>query len=120
MFDEISLHVSDLRASRTFYVDRIGFGVEYEGEDFLVLRTGGTRILLHASPGRTERANVILQIRVENVDRLHETLGKLGVRFSRAPIDVSHEGDPWSPRREARLLDPDEHDIALFSPKQTG
>jgi len=118
VLDEISIHVSNLKKSRTFYVDHLGFGVEYEGEDFLVLTTGGTKVLLHAAAEPPTIADVILQVRVEDVDRLHDALGTLGVRFSRAPVDVSHEGDPWSPRREARLRDPDGYDIALFSPKR--
>jgi len=115
VFDEISLYVSNLKESRAFYVDRLGFGVEYEGGDFVVLKTGGTKILLHASSQPPEMADLIFQIRVEDVDSLHVELTKLGVRFARPPIDVSHEGDPWSPRREARLVDPDGYDIALFS-----
>jgi len=117
VFDELSLHVSDLDESRAFYVDRLGFGLEFEGEDFVVLKTGGTKLLLHASSQPPEMADLILQFRVEDVDSLYAELNKKGVIFARPPIDVSHEGDPWSPRREARVLDPDGYDIALFSPR---
>jgi hypothetical protein len=52
---------------------------------------------------------------VDDVDRWHESLSKEGVAFRRAPFQVSHEGDPWSPRREARLTDPEGYGITLFS-----
>ncbi len=116
MFDMLTLGVSDLRAARAFYVVKLGFAVEHEGADFLVLVTGATKLLLHARDEAVPPGDLILQIRVEDVARTHADLGRRGVSFWRPPTVVSHEGDPWSPRLEARLRDPDGREIALFSP----
>lgn len=116
----MTLGVSDLRVSREFYVGALGFDLEFQGDDFLVLRTGATKILLHARHERVALADIILQIRVEDVSRTHAELVRQGVAFWRPPTEVLHEGDPWSPRLEARLKDPDGHEIALFSPRRKG
>ncbi|MBI4415922.1 MAG: VOC family protein [Euryarchaeota archaeon] len=117
VFEELLLMVSDLRASKDFYLTKLGFRAEYEGDDFVILRTGGTRILLHDAGGEpVPAADLELEIRVDDVDRLYEELASQGVALRKAPFVVSHEGDPWSPRREARLRDPDGYGITLFTP----
>lgn len=74
------------------------------------------KLLFHDAGGESIRpGDVELEVRVDDVDRLCEALSKEGVRFRKAPFTASHEGDPWSPRREARLTDPDGHRITLFS-----
>lgn len=115
-FDMITIGVSNLAASRDFYATTLGFGVEFEGEDFVILTTGATKILLHARGGRVPAGDLILQVRVDDARRTYAALRRRGVEFSRPPTTVTHEGDPWSPRLEARLQDPDGRELALFSP----
>jgi catechol 2,3-dioxygenase-like lactoylglutathione lyase family enzyme len=116
VLEELFLFVSDIPRSKAFYIGKLGFKPDHEGEDFVILRTGGTKILFHDAGGDSIRTgNVELEIRVDDVDRWYEALSKEGVTFRRAPFQVSHEGDPRSPRREARLTDPDGYGITLFS-----
>src|SRR6266508_3925525 len=114
---ELFLFVSDLQASKDFYLDKLKFRASVEGKDFIVLDAGGSRILLHDSAGETfQTGDVAFEFRVDDVDRLHRELSRQGVRFQRVPFEVSHEGDPWSPRREARVRDPDGYGPTIFSP----
>jgi len=116
ILEGLVLLVSDIPRSKAFYVGKLGFRPDYEGDDFVILRMGGTKILFHDAGGESiQTGNIELEIRVDSVDRWHESLSKEGVAFRRAPFQVSHEGDPWSPRREARLTDPDGYGITLFS-----
>ncbi len=119
IFEEILLVVSNIRTSTDFYMNKLRLEAEYEGKDFVILRTGGSRILLHDSEGEPVRmADLELEFRVDDVDALYSELARQGVAFRRAPFDVSHEGDQSSPRREARFRDPDGYGICLFSPKK--
>lgn len=115
--EELFLAVSDVRRSKDFYVAMLGFDAKYEGDDFVILRGGdGPSILIHDAEGDpVEPGTVDMEIRVDDVDRLYAELSRRGVRFRKAPFQVSHEGDPWSPRREARLADPDGYAITLFT-----
>lgn len=119
-FEELFLPVSDLGRSRAFYRDGLGLRVAHEGDDFLILRgAGGPRILLHEAGGdRVVPGKFEMEIRVHDVDRCFQELSRSGVRIRREPFEVTHEGDPWSPRRETRLADPDGYGVVLFSPKE--
>lgn len=117
VFEQLVLLVSNLKRSKEFYLGKLRFEPEYEGHDFVILRTGGPRLLLHESEDEAVHAcSHEMEVRVDDVDRWYERLSKEGASFRRAPFRVGHEGDPWSPRREARLSDPDGYGITMFTP----
>lgn len=120
-FEELFLTVSDVQRSKEFYIVRLGLKAEYEGDDFVILRAGkGPTILLHDAGGEPVAPGTFgMEIRVADVDRLYVELSRKGLHFGREPFEVSHEGDRWSPRREARLTDPDGYGITLFTPLKT-
>jgi len=114
----IFLYVSDLKRSKEFYLDKLGFRLEYKGEDFVRIRPStGPPIMLHSAHGRNlASAGFELELKVDDVDKWYERLSREGVRFARPPSQIAHEGDPSGPRREATLRDPDEYRLALFTP----
>ena len=114
----IFLFVSDLKRSVEFYVEKLGFQLEYEGEDFVRIRANiGTPIMLHKSHGRDiKSAGFELELKVDDVDVWYKRLTNQGAEFRRPPSEVEHEGDPSGPRREATLHDPDGYRLALFTP----
>lgn len=120
--EEVFLSVSDVSRSKQFYVGTLGFETEYEGNNFVLLRMdGGPTILLHDAEGEpVVPGSAILEIRVEDVDRWHREQSAGVGAGGQPPFEVTHEGDRWSPRREARLSDPDGYRIVLFTPKQRG
>lgn len=116
--EELFLLVSDLERSARFYRDGLQLRTEYEGGNFLVLRgEGGSRILIHDAEGEAVQAGSFeMEFRVDDVDGWYDRLADRGAAVRREPFRVAHEGDPWSPRREARLADPDGYGIVLFTP----
>ena len=120
-FENLFLLVSDLEESKAFYRDKLRLHPEYEGDNFVILRgAGGSRILLHDAEGEPVKPGSFeMEIRVDDVDRWYREVSGSGVRVRREPFRVSHEGDPWSPRRETRLADPDGYGVILFSPLQS-
>lgn len=120
ILEEIFLAVSDVEVAKDFYVDKLGFKLAYEGGDFVIVRTdGGPSLLLHSAEGEPVSPGTFeMELRVDDVDRVCEDLSRKGVQFSKGPFEVSHEGDPWSPRREARLRDPDGYGLTLFHPRK--
>jgi len=117
--EELILPVSNLARSRDFYVDTVGLEVAVQGRDFLVLRTEeGATILLHSTGGEPiTPGSFMFELRVPDLDQWFRERAEGMTGVQKPPYDVSHEGDKWSPRREARLADPDGYSIVVFSSK---
>jgi len=92
------LSVSNLSRSRAFYVDILGFKVEYErpADGFIYLSFQGSQIMIeqtngHWATGELEHPygrGINFQFSVENVDSLVESLRVNGIRLFR-PLAVS-------------------------------
>jgi catechol 2,3-dioxygenase-like lactoylglutathione lyase family enzyme len=118
---EVLFPVADLARSRDFYVDLLGFTPAYVGGNFCLLRSGDRpTILLHAAEGETVTpGSEMFELRMEDVDRWYQDHAAALGPGVKAPFDVTHEGGPWSPRREVRISDPDGYRIVLFTPQRT-
>jgi len=100
-----------LAESRTFYTDVLGFGVTFENEFYLLLRTPNHEaeisFLLPEHPSQQalfhkgfNGAGVYLTIEVDDVDKIYRELKQKGVDIK---IDIRNE--PWGDRHFA-ITDP--------------
>jgi catechol 2,3-dioxygenase-like lactoylglutathione lyase family enzyme len=111
----ITLFVSDIAASKTFYRTIFDCEVVYEDEVSAVLGLSGTMVnLLQAGQapelvkplavGRAEAGPaMLLTIRVEDVDAVCRELQAQGIALLNGPVDR-----PWG-RRTAAFADPSGH-----------
>ena len=101
------LSVKKLTDSIDYYVDRLGFRIEFEaGKDFCAVMHDTIRIFL--VEGAQGNPGTWLHIWVEDVDALHEELKETGATILNPP-----RNQPWGDR-EMDVTDPDRH-IIRFS-----
>jgi catechol 2,3-dioxygenase-like lactoylglutathione lyase family enzyme len=109
----ITLLVTNLDRSVTFYRDMLGFFEIDGGDGNAVLASGATRIVLRAIPdvAPINRRLVHLNLEVGDVEAVYEDLRAKGVRFTYAPRAVNRGAklELWA----AAFRDPDGHGIAL-------
>jgi catechol 2,3-dioxygenase-like lactoylglutathione lyase family enzyme len=108
-----TLRVAALAASRAFYVDALGFRLDWEhandaGERFAQLSRDG--MLLYLSE-RAEDASGrgLVHLYVPNADAWHAELFERGVD---APLP---QDKPWG-NREFRVVDPDGNQLCVCTP----
>ena len=95
------LPVSDVRKSRDWYVDKLGFEVDREHEGVVGIKDqSGLTIFLQKAAGILDGQKIALTIQVDNVDSKHEELASLGVQFVSPPKRLF-----WG--YGAEVLDPD-------------
>ena len=98
------LSVKSASASKDYYVDRLGFRIEFEaGPDFCAVMHDTIRIFL--VQGAQGQPGTWLHIWVEDVDALHEELKETGAVILNPP-----RNQPWGDR-EMDVADPDGHVI---------
>ncbi len=109
----ITLLVTDLDRSVTFYRDMLGFFEIDGGEGNAVLASGATRIVLRAIPdvAPINRRLVHLNLEVDDVQAVYEELRSKDIRFTYAPraVNRGEKLELWA----AAFRDPDGHGIAL-------
>lgn len=110
--------VKNLQKSRSFYVDVLGFKVEYERVEnkFMFLSFQGSQIMIeeangHWATGELEHPygrGVNFEISVDNVEGIIESLGANGVQLFR-PLKESwyRVGDEFVGQKEFLVQDPD-------------
>ncbi|MEU5905192.1 VOC family protein [Micromonospora sp. NPDC047527] len=109
----LTLLVTDLARSLTFYRDRLGFTEVDQGTGNAVLASGTTRLVLRelteAAP--ISRRLVHVNLEVDNIEGAYERMRDSGVRFTYAPRVISRGSklEVWA----AAFRDPDGHGIAL-------
>jgi catechol 2,3-dioxygenase-like lactoylglutathione lyase family enzyme len=111
----LALNVSDMDAMRRFYVELLGFAVEWEPDaDNVYLSSGIDNLALHRAPGALTRErhpldHLGLIVReAADVDRWAEFLESRGVRLAAAPR-THRDG-----ARSCYLRDPDGNSIQII------
>ena len=112
-----------LKETKTFYTEKLGFGVTFENEFYLLLhtpdRTSEISFLLPNHPSQQplfkkpfEGSGIYLTIEVEDVDKVYAEVKKKGV-----PIVIELRDEPWGDRHFA-ITDPNGVgiDIVKYSP----
>jgi catechol 2,3-dioxygenase-like lactoylglutathione lyase family enzyme len=105
------MHVTDLQASRNFYVEWLGLEMLFEEPGYL--RVGGAdgfHIGMEQDPDRVGSEGTEIVVRVPNVDAACDRLIGLGVPLESSPQDM-----PWG-ARHAWLRDPSGYRLSIFSP----
>jgi uncharacterized glyoxalase superfamily protein PhnB len=100
-----TLRILDAARARAFYVDKLGFGVDFEWHPFegapafLQVSRDGLAVYLSEHEGDGTPGSVVY-LYVESVDDWHAELERAGVEIEQAPRD-----QPWG-NREMALRDP--------------
>lgn len=80
------LPVTDLRKSREWYVDNLGFAVDREQQGVIGVKDqSGLIIFLMSSGDSQPKQDLTLTIEVENVDDKYAELSRNGVKFISPP-----------------------------------
>ena len=108
----LALNVRDLEAMKQFYVDLLGFTVEWEPDaDNVYLTSGSDNLALHRSPstgrGALDHLGIIVR-KADDVDRWAEFLESRGVRLD-APPRTHRDG-----ARSCYLSDPEDNRIQII------
>jgi catechol 2,3-dioxygenase-like lactoylglutathione lyase family enzyme len=107
-FDHMALPVSNVRRSRDWYVNNLGFKVEFERGGIAAIQdSAGFTIFLRKASKRLAGDKVTLTIQLKSVDRTHAKLSKKGVKFVNSPQRLF-----WG--YGAELLDPDGYMLNLW------
>jgi len=107
-FDQMVLLVSNVRKSRDWYVENLGFKVEFESSGIIAIQdSAGFTIFLRPAAKRLAGDKITLTIQVKSVDRKHRELASAGVKFVNQPQRLF-----WGYGDE--LLDPDGYMINLW------
>ena len=105
--------VSELERSVSFYRDQLGFTEVDRGEATRVLAWHGTRLVLRQATdlGAVRHRLVHLNLEVSDIDSVYADLKANGVRFTSAPraVEQTASQELWA----AAFRDPDGHGLAL-------
>jgi catechol 2,3-dioxygenase-like lactoylglutathione lyase family enzyme len=95
------LPVTDVLKSRDWYVNNLGFKLEFEREGVTAIKDGADlTIFLQKISNSLAGEKITLTIQVENVDRKHQELARQGIKFTTPPTRLF-----WG--YGAEVLDPD-------------
>ena len=107
-FDHMTLPVSDVRKSRDWYANNLGFKVEFERGGIIAIQDSASfTIFLRKASKRLVGDKVTLTIQLKSVDRTHDKLSKSGAKFVNSPQRLF-----WG--YGAELLDPDGYMLNLW------
>lgn len=106
------LRVSELEASFRYYVDVLGFELDWREGRFGCVRRNGVAIML--SEGSQGCGGTWMWISVSDSDALHRELLARGARIRHPPTDF-----PWG-SRELHVFDPDGHVLRFGSESSPG
>ena len=106
------LRVADFDASIRYYVDVLGFEVDWTDGRFGSVTRGDASLML--SEGAQGHAGTWVWIAVSDADALHEELLPRGARIRHPPTDY-----PWG-SREVHVFDPDGHVLRFGAGSRPG
>lgn len=101
------LRVSDFDASVEYYVNSLGFGLDWRDGRFGCLSRGEVALML--SEGSQGCASTWVYVSVSDADALYDELRGRGASIRHAPANY-----PWG-SRELHVFDPDGHVLRLGS-----
>lgn len=111
--DHLSVQVRDAHASRDWYVEHLGFTVEFEIPERGIVALqddAGLTLFLETSASADPLPSCTLFLQVDDVERLYRSLSAKGVRFDKQPQKLF-----WG--YGAELFDPSGYRIGLWDEK---
>jgi catechol 2,3-dioxygenase-like lactoylglutathione lyase family enzyme len=106
------LHVASLDRSLAYYVDVLGFTLQWRAGGFAGVRRGDAALMLGEE--RQGHAGTWLWIGVSDADALHDELRSRGATIRQPPTNY-----PWG-SREVHVQDPDRHVLRFGSDLRPG
>ncbi len=109
-FDHMTLPVSDWHASRDWYVENLGFKVEFEipaARTVALQDDNGFTIFLQETKESLAHEKCALTMQVKDVEQTHRALSEKGVKFTHRPQRLF-----WG--YGAELTDPDGYVVRLW------
>jgi len=117
----VMLGARDLTRSVNFYRDTLGLKVQFQSSEFAFLDAGGITLALalplaQALGGSAAKLGGAAELvfAVDNVQSAYEALSAKGIKFVRAPHNVT--GAQWA----ANFEDPDGHALSVFGANPKG
>ncbi|HVE80228.1 MAG TPA: glyoxalase superfamily protein, partial [Gemmatimonadaceae bacterium] len=106
------LSVTNIEASLAYYVDALGFGVQWRQGDFACVRRGAAALMLCG--GDQGHAGTWVYVGVSDADALHDEVRARGAIIRHPPTNY-----PWG-ARELHVTDPDGHVLRLGADARPG
>ena len=106
------LRVTDLAAAMRFYRDVLGFVVEFEYDDYVILELGDSQVHLAKPAAGKPAGGGTVYIFCEEVD---EYFGKIRARGTTAPAAkvIREPGNQFYCMRDFRIEDPDGNELTF-------
>ena len=107
--NQVTIESTDLKRSEDFY-SRLGLSVIVRTDRYLRFECpgGSSTFSVELVDVSTSRSGVMVYFESDDLDGVCERLKSEGIQFDQGPMDM-----PWL-WREARLRDPDGHQLCLF------
>lgn len=106
------LRVANLDASVDYYVERLGFQIQWRSDPLASVRRDGASLML--CEGDQGNAGTWVWIAASDVDELYAELRARGAQLRHAPTNY-----PWG-SRECQVTDPDRHVLRFGSESRPG
>lgn len=75
--------VDDLAAAKAFYVDKLGFGLENQDDNALLLNGGGMHVVVYHKPDHRPWDSTVLGVEVDDVKAAVDELTASGVQIEK-------------------------------------
>lgn len=106
----VILSTDDLDASVKFYSDTLGFPLKFrDGNHFAALDGGAITLALATALDHPMPGQVVVGVKIDDVDGTAEALDEAGGAIARAPYDDAHE-------RRAVVCDGHGNGLVLYKP----
>lgn len=109
-----TLNVSNAQISRAFYVDALGFAVDWQwpknGEGPVILQLSREGATLYLTEHADCETGGLIYLYVDDVDQCHKVLLEKSIGVDRLP-----QNKPWG-NREMQVSDPDGNKIRICTP----
>lgn len=111
-----ALRITDYEVSRAFYVDGLGFSIDWEWRHEAALpvfmQINKENLLLYLSQHEGDcQSGGLVYLYVRDVDDWYRTLAERGITVQHSPLD-----QPWG-NREMRVRDPDNNCLCICTVK---
>lgn len=104
--------IRNLEASISYYVEQLGFKVDWRTDGFASVSRDRASIML--CEGGQGHSGTWIWIGASDVDALYEELGQRGAKLRQPPTNY-----PWG-SRECHIIDPDDHVIRFGADLKPG
>jgi catechol 2,3-dioxygenase-like lactoylglutathione lyase family enzyme len=112
----VTLWAVNFDQEKNLYKEILGIPVTQENDNFIMFDTKGSRLAFHRlkKGARLDRPTVELHLEVDDVDKVHSSLQRKGVKFADKPANR-----PWG-NRMASFHDAEGYVVEIVGPLKAG